>query len=97
MSYGDFLPWLQNTLNDHQELIDNRIEGKEKKTSREQLIAGITESAIEEFTLEVDEVGLSIDHEGAYKKQDDGRIDSYWFTLWSIIKITQEIKKTELA
>ncbi|WP_052130521.1 hypothetical protein [Erwinia typographi] len=40
---------------------------------------------------------LRVDHEGAYKELDDGSIDSRWFTLWSIIKITQKIKKTELA
>lgn len=44
------------------------------------------------------QVGLSVDHEGAYKEQDDeGNIDSRWFTLWSIIKITQKTQETGLA
>lgn len=59
MSYGTFLPWLQAALNDHQELINHRTEGKGKKTPREQLIAGITDSAVEGVRLMTDEVGLS--------------------------------------
>ena len=59
MSYGTFLPWLQAAMNDHQELINNRTEGVGKKTPREQLIDGITSSAIEGFKLMKDEVGLS--------------------------------------
>ena len=38
------------------------------------------------------QTGLSVDHEGAYKEED-----ARWFALWSIIKISQNIKQTELA
>lgn len=59
MSYGAFLPWLQSALNDHQALIGNRTEGNDKKTLREQLIDGIANSAVEQYRLTSDEVGLS--------------------------------------
>jgi hypothetical protein len=42
------------------------------------------------------QIGLSIDHEGAYKKFGDV-IDSRLFSLRSIIKIAYEVKKTSLA
>lgn len=42
------------------------------------------------------QIGLSVDHEGAYKKFGDV-IDSRLFSLRSIIKIAYEVKKTSLA
>ncbi|WP_052130519.1 esterase/lipase family protein [Erwinia typographi] len=59
MSYGTFLPWLQDALNDHQSLISHRTSGNGKQTLREKLIAGITNSAVKELTLAADEVSLS--------------------------------------
>lgn len=41
------------------------------------------------------QLGLSVDHEGAYK--DEHTMDSRWFTLRSIIKIAQQVKSTGLA
>ncbi|GAA3903953.1 alpha/beta hydrolase [Gibbsiella dentisursi] len=41
------------------------------------------------------QIGLSVDHEGAYK--DDESMDSRRFTLRAVLKIAQEIKETGLA
>ncbi|QKN82975.1 esterase/lipase family protein [Scandinavium goeteborgense] len=46
------------------------------------------------------QIGLSVDHEGAFKddsSKGEHSMDSRWFTLRSILKIAQEIKNTGLA
>lgn len=41
------------------------------------------------------QLGVGVDHEGAYKSDDT--MDARWFTLRSIIKIAQQVKYTGLA
>ncbi|MDM2928396.1 hypothetical protein [Citrobacter sp. Cm046] len=41
------------------------------------------------------QLGVGVDHEGAYKSDDT--MDARWFTLRSIIKIAQQVKNTGLA
>ncbi|WP_229235397.1 lipase family alpha/beta hydrolase [Enterobacter sichuanensis] len=41
------------------------------------------------------QLGVSVDHEGAYKS--DNTMDARWFTLRSIIRIAQQVKNTGLA
>lgn len=41
------------------------------------------------------QLGVSVDHEGAYKS--DNTMDARWFTLRSIIRIAQQVKNTGLS
>ena len=41
------------------------------------------------------QLGVGVDHEGAYKSDDT--MDARWFTLRSIIKIAQQVKNTGLV
>ncbi|MDR9891307.1 hypothetical protein O7047_13850 [Pseudenterobacter timonensis] len=59
MSYGTFLPWLQEALNDHDTMIINKMSNNGKKTLREQLIDMNLNAEKGESCLTDSEVALS--------------------------------------
>lgn len=59
MSYGDFLPWLQLALNDHNEKQENKQSGNGKLTLREKLMDHNLNAEFGETNLTQDEVKLS--------------------------------------
>ncbi|EOW6722695.1 esterase/lipase family protein [Cronobacter dublinensis] len=59
MSYGSFLPWLQEALNDHDTMIVNKISGSDKKTLREELMTKNLAAEKGESCLTEGEVALS--------------------------------------
>lgn len=59
MSYGEFLPWLQKTLNDHGEMQENKKTKNGKLTQREKLANHNLKAEIGEANLTQDEIALS--------------------------------------
>lgn len=59
MSYGTFLPWLQEALNDHQTMFTNKSTQNGKKTLREQLMLMSLNAELGESQLSHAEVALS--------------------------------------
>jgi len=59
MSYGSFLSWLQDALNDHDVMITNRMSNNDRKTLREQLMDKNLGAEIGEACLTEEEVDLS--------------------------------------
>lgn len=59
MSYGTFLVWLQQALNDHRIMMNNKISQNGKKTLREELLDKVLHAEIGESPLTKEEVALS--------------------------------------
>lgn len=59
MSYGDFLPWLQEALNDHDLMAKNKITNNGRLTLREQLQSKNLNAEIGESNLTEDDIELS--------------------------------------
>lgn len=59
MSYGTFLPWLQEALNDHDTMLINKMSSSDSKTLREQLIDKDLGAEKGEYCLTEREIALS--------------------------------------
>ena len=59
ISYGEFLPWLQNALNDHDEMHSNKQAKNNKLTQREKLMNNNLNAELGEVNLTPAEVALS--------------------------------------
>lgn len=59
MSYGTFLPWLQQALNDNQTMLKNKTSKNGRLTLRERLLDKLLGAEIGESNLTPDEVALS--------------------------------------
>lgn len=59
MSYGSFLPWLQEALNDNQTMLKNKISKNSSLTLRERLLDKALGAEIGESNLTSEEVALS--------------------------------------
>lgn len=59
MSYGEFLPWLQSALNDHDLMAKNKKYTKSGHTLREQLLSENLNAEIGEENLTQEEINLS--------------------------------------
>ncbi|MEG1089734.1 MAG: hypothetical protein RR184_06590 [Citrobacter sp.] len=59
ISYGEFLPWIQYALNDHDEMYSNKLTKNGKLTQRENLIDYNLNAELGEVNLTADEIALS--------------------------------------
>lgn len=59
LSYGTFLVWLQQALNDHRTMMNNKISQNGKKTLREELLEKVLHAEVGENPLTKEEVALS--------------------------------------
>lgn len=59
ISYGEFLPWIQSALNDHDEMYSNKQTKNGKLTQREKLMDHNLNAELGEANLTADEIALS--------------------------------------